>query len=90
MTQEQLADDAELHRNYLSGIERGAYNIGVSNLVALAKALQTTASALLAQAEARDDRRIAAQSQGRGPALNATMSTRSHVIDRDNRTHRGP
>jgi transcriptional regulator with XRE-family HTH domain len=53
LTQEQLADKAELHRNYLSGIERGAYNIGVSNLVALAKALQTTASELLAQAEAR-------------------------------------
>lgn len=53
LTQEQLADSTDLHRNYLSGIERGAYNIGVSNLVTLAKALQTTASALLAQAEAR-------------------------------------
>lgn len=53
LTQEQLADEAELHRNYLSGIERGSYNIGVSNLVALATALQTTASQLLAQAEAR-------------------------------------
>lgn len=53
MTQEQLADDAELHRNYVSGVERGAYNIGVSNLVAIAKALQTSASALLAQAEAQ-------------------------------------
>lgn len=52
MTQEQLADDAELHRNYVSGIERGAYNIGVSNLVAIAEALHTSASALLAQAEA--------------------------------------
>ena len=53
LTQEQLADSADLHRNYLSGIERGAYNIGVSNLVTLASALQTTASELLAQAEAR-------------------------------------
>lgn len=53
LTQEQLADKAELHRNYLSGIERGSYNIGVSNLVALATALQTTGSQLLAQAEAR-------------------------------------
>lgn len=53
LTQEQLAEEADLHRNYLSGIERGAYNIGVSNLVALATALQTTASQLLAQAEAR-------------------------------------
>jgi transcriptional regulator with XRE-family HTH domain len=53
LTQEQLADSTELHRNYLSGIERGAHNIGVSNLVTLAEALQTTASALLAQAEAR-------------------------------------
>ena len=52
MTQEQLADDAELHRNYVSGVERGAYNIGVSNLVAIANALKTSASALLAQAEA--------------------------------------
>jgi transcriptional regulator with XRE-family HTH domain len=53
LTQEQLADGTELHRNYLSGIERGAYNIGVSNLVTLAKALNTTASVLLAEAEAR-------------------------------------
>lgn len=51
LSQEQLADNADLHRNYVSGIERGVYNIGVSNLVALAEALQTTASALLAQAE---------------------------------------
>lgn len=52
MTQEQLADDAELHRNYVSGVERGAYNIGVTNLVAIANALKTSASALLAHAEA--------------------------------------
>lgn len=51
MTQEQLADAADLHRNYVSGIERGSYNIGVSNLAAVAGALQTSASALLAQAE---------------------------------------
>jgi transcriptional regulator with XRE-family HTH domain len=51
MTQEELADDAGLHRNYVSGVERGAYNIGVSNLVAIAGALRTAASALLAQAE---------------------------------------
>ena len=53
LSQEKLADKANLHRNYVSGIERGAYNIGVSNLVAIAQALQTSASALLAQAEAR-------------------------------------
>lgn len=53
LTQEQLADDTDLHRNYVSGIERGAHNIGISNLVALATTLQTTASALIAQAEAR-------------------------------------
>ena len=53
LSQEALADSADLHRNYVSGIERGAYNIGVSNLVAIAEALQTTASTLLAQAEAR-------------------------------------
>jgi transcriptional regulator with XRE-family HTH domain len=53
LTQEQLTEKTDLHRNYLSGIERGAHNIGVSNLVTLAKALQTTASALLAEAEAR-------------------------------------
>lgn len=52
LTQEQLADKADLHRNYVSGVERGSYNIGVSNLVAIAVALQTAASALLEQAEA--------------------------------------
>jgi len=39
LTQEQLADDAELDRSYIGGIERGERNITFSVLCQIAKAL---------------------------------------------------
>ncbi len=39
LTQEQLAELAGLERSYISDIERGARNVGLVNIVKLAKAL---------------------------------------------------
>jgi len=39
LTQEQLAEKADLDRTYISDIERGARNPGIKNVVRLARAL---------------------------------------------------
>ena len=39
-SQEKLGFQADLHRNYVGGIERGERNVGVENIAKLAKALK--------------------------------------------------
>jgi transcriptional regulator with XRE-family HTH domain len=46
-SQEQLAERAGLHRNYVGGVERGERNVGLDNIVALAKALGVPPADLL-------------------------------------------
>lgn len=47
LSQEQLAFDADMHRTYISGIERGVRNPTVTVLERLAMALKTKSADLL-------------------------------------------
>jgi transcriptional regulator with XRE-family HTH domain len=47
LSQEELADQADMHRTYISGIERGERNISLLNLVRLANALKISLSQLM-------------------------------------------
>jgi transcriptional regulator with XRE-family HTH domain len=46
-TQEVLAERAELDRTYISDIERGRRNLGIENVVRLAKALGISPAKLM-------------------------------------------
>jgi transcriptional regulator with XRE-family HTH domain len=47
LSQEALGDRADLHRTYVSQLERGLRNVALCNIVRLAQALETTPSELL-------------------------------------------
>lgn len=47
MTQEKLAEKADLHPNYLGSVERGERNIALENIIAIAKALGCSPKDLL-------------------------------------------
>ena len=47
LSQEALAERADLHRTYEGGVERGERNISLENIVRLAVALDVSASDLM-------------------------------------------
>jgi transcriptional regulator with XRE-family HTH domain len=49
LSQEKLAEAAGLHWTYVSSVERGKRNVSLINIVAIAKALGVSASALLSK-----------------------------------------
>jgi transcriptional regulator with XRE-family HTH domain len=46
-TQEDLAEQADMDRTYISDIERGVRNPGIKNVARLAKAMDTTSAHLM-------------------------------------------
>lgn len=54
LSQEALADLAGLHRTYVSSIERGTRNVGVTNVFRLAQALGVDPRELLRPIEETD------------------------------------
>ena len=51
LSQEQLADDAGLHRTYISLLERGQRNPSLDVILAIASALGVSASQLIGELE---------------------------------------
>lgn len=51
MTQEQVAEAADLHTNYISSVERGERNISICNIERIARALNVPMYVLLKSPE---------------------------------------
>jgi transcriptional regulator with XRE-family HTH domain len=51
ISQQELADQSDLHRTYISDIESGARNLSITTLLRIAAALDTTPSRLLKLSE---------------------------------------
>jgi transcriptional regulator with XRE-family HTH domain len=51
LSQEELAEKADLHRTYVGGVERGERNVSLENIVRIARALQIVPSRLLERIE---------------------------------------
>jgi len=47
ISQEELADRAGLHRTYIGGVERGERNLGLRNVIRVARALGVSPADLL-------------------------------------------
>jgi transcriptional regulator with XRE-family HTH domain len=66
ISQEELADRADLHRNYVGGVERGERNVGLLNILKIAESLGVAPSTLFDDYPARQKglARSARQSKG--------------------------
>jgi transcriptional regulator with XRE-family HTH domain len=51
LSQERLAEPADIHRTYTGDVERGTRNISLVNMIRIAKALQVPLSRLVQEME---------------------------------------
>lgn len=51
LSQEELAEKADLHRTYVGGVERGERNVTAQSLLRISKALSTTPAVIMSRAE---------------------------------------
>lgn len=51
VSQEELADRAGIHRTYLGGVERGERNVGLLNVLRIARALGVAPAVLMQDLE---------------------------------------
>jgi transcriptional regulator with XRE-family HTH domain len=58
LSQEGLAERADLHRTYIGSVERGERNLSLANVEALAKALDLSPSKLMELAETSLPKRL--------------------------------
>ena len=49
LSQEELAERADLHRTYIGGIEQGRRNVSLLNIISLAEALDVSPESLFAR-----------------------------------------
>ena len=54
MTQEELAEKANLHPTYVGSVERGERNISLENIIALAQALGCSPKELMPEVTKKD------------------------------------
>ena len=54
LTQEKVAEAADLHPNYVSSVERGERNISICNIARIATALGVSMGALVAEVPPED------------------------------------
>jgi len=57
MSQEELAERAELHRTYISSIERGDRNISLENIEKVTRALEISIADLFIQYEIEESQK---------------------------------
>ena len=98
LTQEQLAERADLHPTYLGGIERGERNLSLRNLAKLAAAFQVPLKTLVEFGEEEfhlTSQRLKALIVGNNPRMEMFFAAfccncrylSSFLILRDNRCH---
>jgi transcriptional regulator with XRE-family HTH domain len=55
LSQEKLAERANIHRTYIGDVERGLRNIALVNMHRIAAALEVSLSTLIGEMEKRED-----------------------------------